>query len=151
LNFILAGYAYTAGGVVFDPAVPLENADIKIHGSVFAYARSLRIGKMSGKIDMILPYAWLSGSADFQGQRVSREVSGFGDPRLRLSVNFFGAPALPLSGFKGYKQNLVIGASFQVFMPISQYDPDRLVNIGDKPFYIQTGIGYFQNNMASLP
>ena len=67
LNFILAGYAYTAGGVVFDPAVPLENANIKIHGSVLAYARSIKIGRMSGKVDMVLPYAWLSGTADFQG------------------------------------------------------------------------------------
>ena len=82
LNFALAGYAYSAGGVVFDPAVPLENANFKIHGSVFAYARSIKIGRMSGKIDMIVPYVWLSGTADFQGQPVSREVSGLGDPRF---------------------------------------------------------------------
>ena len=110
LNFIVAGYAYSAGGVLFDPAIPLNNANIKIHGSVFAYARAIKIGKMSGKIDMILPYAWLSGTADFQGQPVSRVVSGLGDPRLRMSVNFIGAPALPLSGFKDYKQDLVVGA-----------------------------------------
>ena len=26
LNFALAGYTYSSGGVLFDPAVPLENA-----------------------------------------------------------------------------------------------------------------------------
>jgi hypothetical protein len=141
LNFAIAGYGYTAGGVLFDPAVPLENANIKIHGALLAYARSIKIGKMSGKIDIITPYAWLSGTADFQGQPVSREVNGFGDPRVRFSVNFIGAPALPLSGFKDYKQNLVIGASFQVYIPVSQYDPERLVNIGTNRFTFKPELG----------
>lgn len=141
LNFILAGYGYTTGGVLFDPAVPLENAHINVHGSVFAYARSLNIGGLSGKFDMILPYAWLSGSADFQGQTVYRDISGLGDPRLRMSVNFLGAPAIPLSGFKDYKQDLVVGASLQVFLPLGQYDPDRLVNIGTNRFTFKPELG----------
>ena len=141
LNFVLAGYTYTGGGVLFDPAIPLKNANIKIHGSVLAYARSIKIGGMSGKIDMILPYASLSGSADFQGQSVSRKISGFGDPRIRMSVNFLGAPAVTLSEFKDYKQNLIIGASLQVFLPLSQYDPDRLVNIGTNRYTFKPELG----------
>jgi hypothetical protein len=141
LNFVIAGYGYTAGGVLFDPAVPLDNAHIKIHGAVLAYARSIRIGTMSGKIDMVVPYAWLSGTAAFNNQPVSRDVSGFGDPRVRITVNFFGAPALPLAGFKDYKQNLVVGASLQVFMPVSQYDPDKLVNIGTNRFTFKPELG----------
>jgi len=141
LNFFVAGYGYSFGGVLFDPAVPLENANIKIHSSVLAYARSLKIGRMSGKIDMILPFAWLSGSADFNGQPVSRYVSGFGDPRVRFSLNFLGAPALPLSGFKNYKQNWVFGASIQVFVPLSQYDPEKLVNIGTNRFTFKPELG----------
>jgi hypothetical protein len=96
---------------------------------------------MSGKIDMIIPYAWLSGTADFQGQTVSREVSGLGDPRLRMSVNFIGAPALPLSGFKDYKQDLVVGASLQIYLPMGQYDPDKLVNIGTNRFSFKPELG----------
>jgi hypothetical protein len=141
LNFILAGYAYSAGGVLFDPAVPLDNANIKIHGSVLAYARSIKVGKMSGKIDMIVPYAWLSGTADFQGEQVSREVSGLGDARVRMSVNFIGAPALPLSGFKDYRQDLVVGASLQIYLPVGQYDPEKLVNIGTNRFSFKPELG----------
>ena len=33
----------------------------------------------------------------------AREVSGFGDPRFRFSVNFSGAPALSLQEFAGYR------------------------------------------------
>lgn len=141
INFLVAGYAYSSGGVLFDPAVPLENAHINIHGSVFAYARSIKVGQMSGKVDMILPYAWLSGTADFQGEQVSREVSGLGDARVRMSVNFIGAPALPLSGFKDYKQDLVVGASLQIYLPIGQYDPEKLVNIGTNRFSFKPELG----------
>lgn len=155
LNFVVAGYAYSAGGVLFDPAVPLENANIKIHGTVLAYARSIKVGGMSGKIDMILPYAWLSGTADFQGQPVSREISGLADARVRMSVNFIGAPALPLSGFKDYKQDLVVGASLQIFLPVGQYDPDKLVNIGTNRFTFKPELGisktlnHFQLELAA--
>jgi hypothetical protein len=141
LNFTLAAYAYSAGGELFDPTILLDNANIRIHGTVFAYARSVKIGSMSGRIDMILPYAWLSGTADFQGQPVSREVSGPGDPRIRMTVNLVGAPALPLSGFKDYKQDLIIGVSLQVFIPASQYDNERLVNIGTNRFTFKPEIG----------
>ena len=141
LNFLVAGYAYSAGGVLFDPAVPLDNANIKIHGTVLAYARSIKVGRMSGKVDMILPYAWLSGTADFQGEQVSREVSGLGDARVRMSVNFTGAPALPLSGFKDYMQDLVVGASLQIYLPIGQYDPEKLVNIGSNRFSFKPELG----------
>jgi len=141
LNFIVAGYAYSAGGVLFDPTVPLDNANIKIHGAVFAYARSIKIGKMSGKVDVVLPYAWLDGTADFQDDQVSRQVNGLGDSRIRMSVNFVGAPALPLSGFKEYKQNLIIGGSLQVQLPTSQYDPAKLVNIGTNRVTIKPELG----------
>ena len=124
------------GGVVFDPTIPLENADIHIHGTVFAWARSIKVGPMSGKVDVILPYGWLSGSAEYDGQTVTREVSGLADPRIRMSVNFIGAPSLPLSGFKDYKQNFVMGGSLQVFLPLGQYDPLRLVNLGTNRYTI---------------
>jgi len=141
LNFVVAGYSYQTGGVLFDPAVPLENASITTHGSLFAYARSIKVGKMAGKVDAVVPYAWLSGSADFMGQRGYREVSGLADPRLRMSVIFIGGPALPLSGFKDYKQNFVMGASMQVYFPIGQYDPEKLVNLGTNRFTFKPEIG----------
>ncbi len=141
MNFLLAAYGYNSGGVLFDPSIPLDNARIKIHASALAYARSVKMGKMLGKFDMIVPYAWLSGTAEFNGEPVSREVSGLGDPSVRMSVNFVGAPALSLAEFKDYKQNFILGASFQVFMPLGQYAPDRVVNIGTNRFTFKPELG----------
>jgi hypothetical protein len=141
LNFIVAGYSYSVGGVLFDPAIPLDNARIKTHGALFAYALSIKVGGMAGKIDMIFPYAWLSGTADFMGEPASREVSGLADPRVRMSVIFIGGPALPLSGFKDYKQNFVMGTSLQIYFPVGQYDPEKVVNLGTNRFTFKPELG----------
>ena len=104
LNFLLAGYGYAAGGVATDPSLPLQNAHLQVHSALLAYARSLDVWGMSGKIDVVVPYAWLSGSTDFEGQPREREVSGFANPRFRFSVNFYGAPASHCKEFASYKQ-----------------------------------------------
>ena len=41
INFLLAGYSYMKGNVAFAPALPIENAKLETHSSVFAYVRSL--------------------------------------------------------------------------------------------------------------
>jgi hypothetical protein len=75
------------------------------------------------------------------GQPREREVSGFADPRLRVSVNLYGAPALALPEFAHYKQDLIIGASLQVSAPLGQYDPDKLVNIGTNRWFVKPEVG----------
>jgi hypothetical protein len=141
VNFLVAGYGHAAGGVAFDASVPLENAHVRTNAAVLAYARSLDIWGLSGKVDVIVPYAWTSGSADFQGQTRERNVSGFCDPRFRFSVNFYGAPALSLQQFSEYEQDLIVGASLQVTPPLGQYDPDKLLNNGTNRWAFRPEIG----------
>ncbi len=130
LNFLIAGYAYTEGSVVIDPTIPLKDGKVQIHTAVLAYIRSLDVWGKSGKFDVVLPYAWTSGSATFEGQPHQRDVSGFGDPRFRFSVNLYGAPAHSLKEFADYKQDVIVGASLQVSAPGGQYDSSKLLNIG---------------------
>ena len=76
INFLLAGYSYMKGNVAFAPALPIENAKLETHSSVFAYVRSLDIWGKSGKVDIIIPEAWLSGQAEFKGEPRNREIAG---------------------------------------------------------------------------
>jgi hypothetical protein len=141
LNFAIAGYAYSSGEVTTDSAIPLDDARIRINGAVLAYARSLDVFGSSGKVDVIVPYAWESGSATFAGESVSRSVRGLGDPRVRLSVNFYGAPATTLEEFASYRQDLIIGASLQVLAPLGQYEQDKLLNVGNNRWAFKPEIG----------
>ncbi|KPJ75220.1 MAG: hypothetical protein AMJ54_15580 [Deltaproteobacteria bacterium SG8_13] len=141
MNFLIAGYGYATGTIVSDPSIPLKNADIQTHELVLAYARGLDVWGLSGKVDAILPYDRASGSAEFSGEITESSVSGWGDPRLRFSVNFYGAPALSLKEFVDYQQDFIFGASLQITAPLGQYDPARVYNIGTNRWTIKPEFG----------
>lgn len=132
MNFAIGGYAHSSGGVLLDPSVPLEDADVGVHSLFAGYARSISVGGKSAQVQGVVSYARLSGEALFvpTGEIRAREVDGLGDPSVRFMVNLHGAPALPASEFRAWQQDLVFGVSFQVTAPLGQYDPDRLVNLG---------------------
>jgi hypothetical protein len=141
VNFLIAGYVFTQGGLSFDSSVPITNANLDTSNAVLAYARVLDLGGNSGKFDVIVPYTRLVGTADYQGQPVERAVTGFGRPAFRLSVNLHGSPALPLREFGTWKQDLIIGASLQVSPPWGQYDADKIVNIGSNRWSFKPEVG----------
>ena len=141
LNFLIGGYVYSKGGVGTDPSVPLEDAEVKLNSAVLAYVRSLDLWGRSGKFDIILPYTWASGSAKFAGESHTRDVSGVGDPRLRFSMLFYGAPALSLDEFQDHKPDIIIGGSFEVTPPLGQYDSDKLLNIGTNRWSFKPELG----------
>jgi hypothetical protein len=141
LNFLLAGYSHTEGGVAVDPSVPLKDAHVSVNGATLAYARSLDAWSRSAKFDVVLPYAWLSGTAEFAGQPKERKVAGLADPRFRFSVNFYGAPALPVKEFADYRQDLIVGSSVSVWAPLGQYDATKLVNLGTNRWSFKTELG----------
>jgi hypothetical protein len=130
INFVGAGYGYSDGNVLFDPSVALENAEIEIDGPVLGYGRSIRLGPFSGKVDGAIARVCLDGSADYEGERVTRDVCGLTDARARVTVNFLGAPPLTRQQFASYRQDWVFGGSLQLGIPVGDYDPTRLVNIG---------------------
>jgi hypothetical protein len=141
MNFLIAGYGYSNGGVATDASIPLEDARITINYAVLAYARSLSVFGKSGKVDVIVPYGWLDGSAQFNGQPRERVVDGLIDPKFRFSVNLYGAPALSLEDWVNYHQDVIIGASLQVSVPVGQYHSDKLVNLGSNRWFFKPEVG----------
>lgn len=141
VNFLILGYGYTDGGLAFDPTFPLKNPKLRTDNLLAAYARSLELWGRSAKVDVIFPYTWLSGSAQLGSGIVERDVDGFMDPKLRVSMNLWGGPALDLKQFRGYQQDLLIGASLQVSLPLGQYDPSQMVNIGSNRWSFKPELG----------
>ena len=141
INFLLAGFAHSDGGLSTEGSSPIKDAQLTLNTGILAYARTLDLWGKSGKFDVILPYSQLSGTAMLDGQPRGRDISGFHDPRFRLSVNFYGAPALSLQEFANYRQDLLIGASVQVSPPLGQYDKDKLVNLGNNRWFVKPDLG----------
>ena len=141
LNFLIAGYAYTQGKIAFDPALAIADADFHSHTPVVAYVRSFDFFGQSAKFDAIVPYSSFSAHAFVDGQPREREMSGFNDPRFRVSINLFGAPALSVKEFANYKQDLIVGVSLQVSAPLGQYDDTKLLNLGNNRWSFRPELG----------
>ncbi len=141
VNFLIAGYVHTEGGVTVDRNLPVENPALSTSSGLLAYARILDIGGLSGKLDVVLPYTFMSGKAELDGRLLRREVHGLGDARFRLSVNLLGAPAVTTEEFAAYEQDLIVGVSLQVAAPTGRYDSSRLVNIGTNRWAFRPEIG----------
>jgi hypothetical protein len=141
MNFLILGYSYTRGDVAFDPSTPIEDAELTAHGAFLAYAHAFGVWGRSAKLDLVLPYAWVSGTAEVAGERRDRYVAGFGDARVRLSGLLYGGPALSLAEFEDYKPDLIVGASLAVTLPLGQYDSHKLVNIGTNRWSVKPELG----------
>ena len=141
VNFLVAGYTYTSGGLSTDPAVPVTNPELTMTSGLVGYARVIDVFGMSGKVDAYVPYSRLTGDALFRGEQVSRDVRGFSDPRFRISVNFIGSPALTLDEFVGWEQDWIVGAALQVSAPLGQYDNQRIVNLGTNRWSFRPQLG----------
>jgi hypothetical protein len=114
---------------------------LNTQSAVLTYTRVVDLWGKSGKIDFVVPYTFLSGSADYDGAPIERVVNGFGDPLFRASVNLLGAPALSLKQFENYRQNWILGASLRSSLPLGQYDETRLVNLGAHRWTIKPELG----------
>jgi hypothetical protein len=141
INFLLLGYGYTEGDVGFDASVPIKDAKVHVQGGLLAYARSLDVWGLSGKVLAVLPFAEASGSAKLAGQERDRQVFGLADPLLRVSVNVYGAPALSMEDFLTYRQDIIVGVSLQVTAPLGQYDSTKLLNVGTNRWSFKPELG----------
>ena len=143
MNFLVLGYGFTQGDVLVDPSLPIKDINARIHMPIFAYLRSFNLWGKSSKLDIVVPFAFLSGSGKIEGEDEARRrsITGFSDPLIRLTVNLLGAPALPLKEFISYKQRTILGVSFQVSAPLGQYDPSKLANIGTNRWMFKPELG----------
>ena len=141
VNFAAVGYGYSFGNVLLDPSIPLEDGTGKVHSLIAAYVRTFSFLGMSAKADAIVPVAIGDWEGRLAGQDTSRSASGMGDPTVRLSVNFVGAPALEMPRFMTYRQGTVVGASLRISMPLGQYDNTKLINLGTNRWTFAPRIG----------
>lgn len=141
LNFLLAGYEYSEGALIFDPSLPVTDANAKVKIGFLGYVRTLGIAGKSAKIGTLLPYADLDASGYLSGVYRSRDTVGPADPAFLFTFNFSGAPALSLDEYRKYQQDTVIGFTLKMTAPLGEYDNDKLINIGTNRWSIKPELG----------
>ena len=141
MQFFIAGFGESRGKVNLDPALPIDNLGIESQFGLVAWACSMGIAGKSAKFDVVVPYSTLDAHGLVFGEPRTRHVTGFADPAVRFSMNFIGAPALTMEEFAGYKQDLIVGGSLRVGLPLGQYDEGRLINIGSNRWTLRPELG----------
>ena len=126
----------------------LTNDDIQsaaINSLIVSYLRSFDLAGKTARFDVRLPYQQARWQGLLDGQPASVERSGMADPRLRLSVNFLGAPALKGNDYVAYRRshpvNTIAGAALAVTLPLGQYYEDKLLNLGGNRYVIRPQVG----------
>lgn len=141
VNFALLAYGYSTGNVLVDQALPVEEGQARLNSIVGRYVRTIDVFGLSGKINAIVPFTTGTFEGVLNGQFASTSRSNLADPRLEFSVNLVGAPALKGREFAGYRQRTIVGASVQVIVPVGEYNPDKLVNLGSNRWSFRPQIG----------
>lgn len=144
MNFLLVGYQYSEGGLLFDPAVPITDANAEVNMGLLAYVRTLDITGKSAKAGVLLPYADLYADGYVDGEFRTREDTGLVDPAFYFTMNLYGAPALSVKEFKDYQQDTIIGFTFKLTAPLGVYDNDKLINIGTNRWSFKPEFGISQ-------
>jgi hypothetical protein len=145
LNMLGAGYSYTNANVYFNPVFRINDTVADINSIAVSAIRTFDLAGKSARFSVLLPYVsgrW-QGEIDDEQQVIHRR--GVGDPRLRFSVNLYGAPALKGDEYRQYrashKNNTVVGASIAVTLPFGQYYSKGLINIGHNRMTFRPQLG----------
>ena len=146
-NFVLIGYGHSRGNILLDPSIPIEDLDAKLNLLVGGYVRAINFFGLSGKVDVLVPYGVGDWTGNYEGVDTATSRTGFGDPSVRLSVNFIGAPALSPAEYSNYKQKTIAGVAIRIKAPFGQYNSSKLVNLGSNrwAFIIKAGVSQYIN------
>lgn len=141
MNFAAVSLMHMDGGLVFDSATTIEDATGTVRGIGAGYVRTLGVFGASSKLTLAAAGMEGDWQGTYQGEPASRKASGLADPSVEWSVNFLGAPAMKMSEMRGYHQKWVVGASIKATIPVGQYDPDKLLNLGTNRWAVRTRLG----------
>ena len=126
------GYVYAEGDVLFDPSIPLYGVDSEVNLMVAAYLQTFSFWGRTANILAQAPYQWSTTRGILVDTPEEGNVSGFGDPEVKLTVNLLGAPTMTPAEFQALRQapHPILGTSVSVIVPIGRYASKRLLSAG---------------------
>jgi hypothetical protein len=135
-------YTYSHGNVVTDATMPVQGLTITTSMIAAAYVKSFALFGKLGRIQMLVPYTFINGTATIAGSDTSASRSGFADARFKIGLNLFGSPAMAPKDFQRFNEETVLGTSIVFSVPIGQYWPEKVINIGTNRWGFKPEIGF---------
>jgi len=141
LNIVTAVNGFNWGDIAFEPAAPIDDANAAINTTAFAFTRAFGLAGRSANAGVVVPVVGGHLEGQYLGEPAEANRFGMGDPRLRLAVNLYGAPAMTPRVFATYRQGTLVGVSLTVAPPLGQYDSTRLINVGTHRWSVKPEVG----------
>jgi hypothetical protein len=145
LTLIGVGTIRGAGDIAFDPLLEIQDATVETTTNFVSLLRTFDLFGKTARLDVRLPHQHSRWKGSLAGEPRTVDRRGPGDPRVRLSVNFLGSPALRGKAFGAYRAsrpvNTVAGAALAVVLPLGEYQKDKLLNLGQNRFVIRPQLG----------
>jgi hypothetical protein len=151
-NFLIASYSYSAGNILVDNTIPIDNLNANLNNIVVAYARSFKLFNKLTKFDAIIPYSFATFDGEVSQVDSSTSRNGFADPLFRISMILIGTkPLNPEDFFKREVKKFNLGVSFRLRVPTGQYFSDKLLNLGANRWAFKIGAaasyGFVKNKL----
>jgi hypothetical protein len=142
LHAAAVAYSYTNGNVVADFTSPVQ--DLKVQTDVInvGYIQTFELFHKLARIAVGLPYGFLDGTAKVYGSDTAGKRSGFFDGRIKFGMNLIGSPVLTPKEFRRFQEQTVLGASIVISVPVGQYYPSKLINLGSNRWGFKPEIGF---------
>ena len=144
-NVVSVAMAQTDGRIYADPVLRITDAKVESRTLLLSYLYAFDLLGQSARIDIHLPQREARWRGQLDGESRSVGRSGLGDPRVRLSVNLLGGPALGGAPFRAYTTShpvsTVVGAALAVTLPLGEYFKDKLLNLGENRFIVRPELG----------
>jgi hypothetical protein len=141
LNIVTIINSFNWGDMAFDPSAPIDEASATINTAAFVFTRAFSLAGRSANAGVVLPVIGGHVEGLYLGEPAEAGRFGLGDPRLRLAMNLYGAPAMTPKAFASYRQRTIVGVSVTVAPPLGQYDPAKLINLGTNRWSIKPELG----------
>ena len=144
LNIATVANSFNWGDLAFDPAAPIDEASARINTTALSFTRAFSVAGRSANAGIVLPIVGGHVEGLYLGQPADVGRFGQGDPRLRVAMNLYGAPAMTPKEFASYEHKTIVGISLIVAPPLGQYDPAKLINLGTNRWSFKPEIGFSQ-------
>jgi hypothetical protein len=140
-TFLLGGFGRSEGGILFDPALDIDNVQADLWIATIGAGHTLGVAGRQARVLAVLPVAWGSVAGTVGAQPQQQDLAGLVDPRFKFSVGLIGAPALTLTQFASSPRRTAVGVAVTVVPPLGQYNPRQLVNLGYNRWAVKPEIG----------
>ncbi len=130
VNIATVSNSFNWGDLAFDPSAPIDEASATINTTAFAFTRAFGLLGRSSNAGIVLPVVTGHVEGLYLGEFAEVDRFGMADPRLRMAINVYGAPAMTPKEFAAFRPRTIVGVGFTAAPPLGEYDDTKLINIG---------------------